>query len=84
MDKAWQDIVSAGYTKGAIGILIDWVRFFPGDTLVNSRKPDIAILIDDFQEQCRKLVEIVNSKIVYPGYGNRFLLEKLAYELRDY
>ena len=55
------------------------------DTLVNSRKPDIATFVDDFQELNNSAgkLEKLNVKMVYPGHGKAYLSEKLAYELKD-
>ncbi len=71
-----------GHTKGSIGILTEEGDLFVGDTLVNSRKPDIAIFIDNFQELKNSIDKLkkLNIKKIYPGHGKPFLLQQLAYE----
>jgi len=71
-----------GHTKGSIGILTDEGDFFAGDMLVNSKKPDIAIFVDDFQELKNSINKLknLNIKNIYPGHGKPFPLERLAYE----
>jgi len=71
-----------GHTKGSIGILTEEGDLFAGDTLVNSRKPDIAMFIDNFQELKNSIDKLkkLNIKKIYPGHGKPFLLEQLAYE----
>lgn len=71
-----------GHTKGSIGILTEEGDLFAGDTLVNSRKPDIAMFIDNFQELKSSIDKLkkLNIKKIYPGHGKPFLLEQLAYE----
>jgi glyoxylase-like metal-dependent hydrolase (beta-lactamase superfamily II) len=71
-----------GHTKGSIGILTEEGDLFAGDALVNSRKPDIAIFVDNFQELKSSIEKLKKSNIkkVYPGHGKPFLLEELAYE----
>jgi glyoxylase-like metal-dependent hydrolase (beta-lactamase superfamily II) len=68
-----------GHTKGSIGILTTEGDFFAGDTLVNSKKPDIAIFVDDFQELKNSINRLKNLKIkdIYPGHGKPFPSEKL-------
>jgi hydroxyacylglutathione hydrolase len=39
-----------GHTEGTIGILTDEDDFISGDTLFNSKKPNIVTFVDDFQE----------------------------------
>ena len=71
-----------GHTKGSIGILTEEGDLFAGDTLVNSRKPDIAMFIDNFQELKNSINKLkkLNIKKIYPGHGKPFLLQQLAYE----
>ncbi len=70
-----------GHTKGSIGILTDEGDFFAGDTLVNSKKPDIAIFVDDFQELKNSINKLknLNIKNIYPGHGKPFPLERMSY-----
>jgi glyoxylase-like metal-dependent hydrolase (beta-lactamase superfamily II) len=63
-----------GHTKGSIGILTEEGDLFVGDTLVNFKKPDTAIFIDnskDLKSSIEKLREL-NIKKVYPGHGKIF------------
>jgi glyoxylase-like metal-dependent hydrolase (beta-lactamase superfamily II) len=71
-----------GHTKGSIGILTNEGDLFVGDTLVNSKRPDIAIFIDNFQELKNSVGKLkkMNIKEIYPGHGKPFLLQQLAYE----
>jgi len=71
-----------GHTKGSIGILTEEGDLFAGDTLVNSRNPDIAIFVDNFQELKNSVGKLkkMNIKEIYPGHGKPFLLQQLAYE----
>jgi glyoxylase-like metal-dependent hydrolase (beta-lactamase superfamily II) len=71
--------------KGSLRILTDEGDFFAGDTLVSSRKPDIATFVDGFQglDNSAGKLKKLNVKMVYPGHGKAFLSEKLAYELKD-
>jgi len=68
-----------GHTKGSIGILTEEGDLFAGDTLVNSRKPDIAIFVDDFQELRNSIEKLkkLNIKKVYPGHGKIFSFSDL-------
>jgi glyoxylase-like metal-dependent hydrolase (beta-lactamase superfamily II) len=71
-----------GHTKGSIGVLTDEGDLFVGDTLVNSRKPDMAIFIDNFEELKNSIDKLkkMNIEKIYPGHGRPFLLEELIYE----
>ena len=68
-----------GHTKGSIGILTDEGDLFAGDTLVNSKKPDIAVFVDNFQELKNSIEKLkrLNIKKVYPGHGKAFLFSDL-------
>ena len=68
-----------GHTKGSIGILTEEGDLFAGDTLVNSKKPDIAIFVDNFQELKNSIEKLkkLNIKKVYPGHGKIFLFSDL-------
>ncbi len=68
-----------GHTKGSIGILTEEGDLFAGDTLVNSKKPDIAIFVDNFQELKDSIEKLRRSNInkVYPGHGKVFLFSDL-------
>ena len=67
------------HTKGSIGILTEEGDLFVGDTLVNSKKPDIAIFVDNFQELKNSIDKLkqFNIKKVYPGHGKIFLFSDL-------
>ena len=71
-----------GHTKGSIGILTGEGDLFAGDIFVNSKKPDIAIFVDNFEElkNSVKKLKKLNIKKVYPGHGKPFLPEELACE----
>ena len=68
-----------GHTKGSIGILTEEGDLFAGDTLTNSKKPDIAIFVDNFQELKNSIEKLkkLNIKKVYPGHGKIFLFSDL-------
>jgi len=68
-----------GHTKGSIGILTNEGDLFAGDTLVNSKNPDIAIFIENFQELKNSIEKLKRSNIknVYPGHGKIFLFSDL-------
>jgi glyoxylase-like metal-dependent hydrolase (beta-lactamase superfamily II) len=64
-----------GHTKGSIGILTADGDLFAGDTLINLKKPDIGICIENeqyFRNSIDKLKKL-NIKKIYPGHGNPFL-----------
>ncbi len=63
-----------GHTKGSIGILTAEGDLFVGDTLVNYKKPDRAIFVDDPQELKNSIEKLRTLKInkVYPGHGKIF------------
>ena len=65
-----------GHTKGSIGILTEEGDLFAGDTFVNSKKPDIAIFIDNFQELKNSVDKLkkLNIKKIYPGHGKPFFI----------
>jgi len=69
-----------GHTKGSIGILTAEGDLFSGDTLVNSKKPDIAIFVDNFLELKNSIQRLkgLNIKKVYPGHGKAFLFSDLS------
>ncbi len=71
-----------GHTKGSIGILTDEGNFFSGDSLVNDKKPSIAIYVDNFQELESSIDKLkkLNIKNIYPGHGKPFPSEGLTYE----
>lgn len=68
-----------GHTKGSIGILTEEGDLFAGDTLVNSKKPDMAIFVDNFQELKDSIEKLrkLNIKKVYPGHGKIFSFSDL-------
>lgn len=63
-----------GHTKGSIGILTEEGDLFVGDTLVNFKKPDTAIFIDNSQDLKNSIEKLkkLNIKEVYPGHGKIF------------
>ena len=65
-----------GHTKGSIGILTEEGDLFAGDTFVNSKKPDIAIFIDNFQELKNSVEKLkkLSIKKIYPGHGKPFFV----------
>jgi hydroxyacylglutathione hydrolase len=69
-----------GHTKGSIGILTEEGDLFAGDTLMNIRKPDIAMFIEDPEELKNSIDKLKGLKIkrVYPGHGKPFLMEQLS------
>jgi hydroxyacylglutathione hydrolase len=73
-----------GHTKGSIGILTEEGDLFAGDTLVNSKKPDLAIFVDNFQELNNSIEKLkkLNIKEVYPGHGKVFLVSDLKIRRR--
>ncbi len=63
-----------GHTKGSIGILTKEGDLFSGDTLINQKKPDYAIYIENFPQLKNSLRALNKLKIrnVYPGHGKMF------------
>jgi hydroxyacylglutathione hydrolase len=68
-----------GHTKGSIGILTEEGDLFAGDTFVNSKKPEIAIFVDNFQELNNSIEKLqkLNIKKVFPGHGKMFLFSDI-------
>jgi glyoxylase-like metal-dependent hydrolase (beta-lactamase superfamily II) len=68
-----------GHTHGSIGILTGEGNFFPGDTFVNTWKPETARLIENQYELDRSMERIkkLNIKVVFPGHGMPFALERM-------
>ena len=68
-----------GHTKGSIGILTEEGDLFAGDTLVNSKKPDMAIFVDNSKELKNSIEKLkkLNIKKVYPGHGKIFSFSDL-------
>jgi hydroxyacylglutathione hydrolase len=68
-----------GHTKGSIAVLTKERDLFIGDTLVNMRKPDTAIIIESEDDLKASLEKIKKLKIrtVYPGHGRPFLMSDL-------
>lgn len=69
----------AGHTRGSIGVLTEDGDLFSGDTLVNTKKPDIAVYVDSFSDLKNSLAKLkkLNIKKVYPGHGKTFLFSEL-------
>lgn len=68
-----------GHTKGSIAVLTDQGDLFAGDTLVNTKKPETATIIEN-QAQLNESIEKIqklNIRRVYPGHGSPFLMESL-------
>jgi hydroxyacylglutathione hydrolase len=63
-----------GHTKGSIAILTHEGDLFIGDILFNTRKPDIAPFIDDFEDMKKSVDKLRELKIrmIYPGHGKPF------------
>ena len=72
-----------GHTKGSIGILTEEGDLFVGDKLVNSKNPDIAIFVDNFQELKNSIEKLkkLNIKKVYPGHGKIFSFSDLSIKI---
>jgi len=68
-----------GHTKGSIGILTEEGDLFVGDTLVNRKKPDTAMYIENSGELKNSINKLKGLKVrmVYPGHGQSFLMEQL-------
>jgi glyoxylase-like metal-dependent hydrolase (beta-lactamase superfamily II) len=68
-----------GHTQGSLGILTAKGDFFAGDTLTNSKKPDIAVYVDNFPELKNSIEKLKRLNIgkVYPGHGKVFLFSDL-------
>lgn len=63
-----------GHTKGSIGFLTDAGDLFVGDTLVNTKRPDISPFVEDFREYRASLDRLKGMSIrtVYTGHGTPF------------
>jgi glyoxylase-like metal-dependent hydrolase (beta-lactamase superfamily II) len=75
-----------GHTKGSLGVLTAAGDFFSGDILVNNKKPDIAVYVDDFGDlkSTAQKISVMNIKTVYPGHGKPFPMESLKAGLSRY
>lgn len=72
-----------GHTKGSIAILTDQGDLFAGDTLVNTKKPETATIIENsakLKESIEKLRKL-NIRKVYPGHGKPFLMSSYPHIL---
>jgi|WetSurMetagenome_2_1015567.scaffolds.fasta_scaffold00079_19 hydroxyacylglutathione hydrolase len=71
-----------GHTPGSIGILTGKGDLFAGDTFVNRKKPSSANIIENEAALMYSLDRIrnMNVKMVYPGHGKPFAMEK---DVRD-
>jgi hydroxyacylglutathione hydrolase len=63
-----------GHTKGSIGLLTDEGDLFVGDTLVNTKRPDISPFVENFHEYRASLDRLKGMSIrtVYSGHGAPF------------
>lgn len=67
-------IHTPGHTSGSISVLTADGDLFAGDTLVNMKKPDIAIFVENFAELKRSIAKLKKLKVgtIYPGHGEPF------------
>ncbi len=70
-------IHTPGHTKGSIAILTDQGDLFVGDTLVDTKKPETATIIENPNELKQSIEKLkkLDIKMVYPGHGKPFLME---------
>lgn len=68
-----------GHSKGSVGILTDEGDLFCGDLLENTKKPQLATIIDNKEEARNSLKKLLDMDIdtVYPGHGKSFNIEEL-------
>ncbi|MDR3578038.1 MAG: MBL fold metallo-hydrolase [Anaerolineaceae bacterium] len=71
-----------GHSTGSIGILSSNGDLFCGDLLVNTKKPALNTLGDNFTEMKTSLEKLKSLpiKTVYPGHGSPFPMDKLSIE----
>ena len=68
-----------GHTKGSIAVLTADGDLFAGDTLNNTSRPEIAIIIENQGELESSIDRLkkMNIKTVYPGHGKPFPMESM-------
>lgn len=70
-----------GHTRGSVGILTDAGNFFAGDAVFNILRPSGSLVYENRIQMEQSLGVILRSgaKILYPGHGKPFLIEKLTH-----
>ena len=68
-----------GHTPGSIAILTENGDLIIGDTLANSKKPEIAQIANDFKllKLSIEKIKCQNIKTVFPGHGKPFNIDEL-------
>lgn len=68
-----------GHTRGSIGVLTDDGDLFCGDLMDSMGKPSLQFFIDDMASARASLETLrgLNVRIVYPGHGKPFPLERV-------
>ncbi len=67
-----------GHSKGSIGLLTSSGDLFCGDLFENTKRPALNSIMDDMEAAHLSVEKLIKMKVktVYPGHGNKFLLEQ--------
>ena len=70
-----------GHTRGSVGILTDNGKFFAGDAVFNILRPSGSLVYENRAQMEQSLGVILRSgaKMLYPGHGKPFPIEKLTH-----
>ena len=70
-----------GHTRGSVGILTDDGGFFAGDAVFNILRPSGSLVYENRAQMEQSLGIILRSgaKMLYPGHGKPFPIEKLTH-----
>ena len=70
-----------GHTRGSIGIVTGDGDFFVGDAAFNILRPSGSLVYENraLMEQSLDVILRSGAKMLYPGHGKPFPIEKLTY-----
>jgi len=73
-----------GHSSGSIGILTDYHDLFCGDVFTNLKKPEPNSLFDNLDELNLSIDRLrhLHIKMVYPGHGQPFMMDKFLQDNR--
>jgi hydroxyacylglutathione hydrolase len=69
-----------GHTNGSIGVVTKQGNLICGDTLANTKKPEIAPNARDFKQLAESIKKIksLDIKTIYPGHGEPFRADLIS------
>ena len=74
-------VALSGHTQGSAGILTDDGNFFAGDAVFNILRPSGSLVYENRtrMEQSLGVILRTGAKMLYPGHGKPFPIEKLTH-----